>query len=310
MASAARPGYGGDTYPSLRDRYDTMPRAVRRISWGAILAGIVVVLVVELLLMLLGLAVGASSIDPATAGGTPGAAALSITSAVWWLVATAIAVFAGAWVAGRLAGMPSRTDGMLHGIVTWAAATLLGLYLLTSAVGSIIGGAFGTLGTITASLGQGSQALAQGAMQTMPDEIRGQVDQLLAQAPAAAGQAQQQADQARQAAGGGSALEAAQRVFRGVQTDASPQDRDAAINVIAQQAGVPREEAQARLDRLQQSYQQYSQQVAEKARQTADAAARTVAHLSFWSAIALILGAVLAALGGRLGSPDELGLRA
>jgi hypothetical protein len=32
-------------------------------------------------------------------------------------------------VAGRLVGMPVRTDGLLHGLVTWSVATLLLLYV-------------------------------------------------------------------------------------------------------------------------------------------------------------------------------------
>ena len=95
---------GRDAYRS--DPTYAAPAAVRRISWGAIVAGIVVVLVVQLLLMLLGLAIGTATIDPAAAG-TPDASTLGIGGGVWWLVATAISVFAGAWVAGRLAGMPT-----------------------------------------------------------------------------------------------------------------------------------------------------------------------------------------------------------
>jgi hypothetical protein len=282
---------------------------VRRISWGAIIAGIAVVLVIELLLMLLGLAIGATTIDPAAGGsGTPDASTLGIGSAVWWLISTAIAVFAGAWVAGRLAGMPTKTDGMLHGIVTWAAATLLAFYLLTSTIGSIVSGAFGTLGTVAQTISQSTQSLAQGAMQVVPDEIQQQIDQLLARAPSAAGQAQQEVQQTQQAAGGGSPIDVAQRVIRGVQEGASPQDRQAAVNVIAQQAGIPPQEAEQRLEQFQQTYQQYTTQAAEQARQAADAAASTVAQVSFWSVVALVIGGILAAIGGRLGTPRDLRL--
>ena len=102
-------------------------------------------------------------------------------------------------------------------------------------------------------------------------------------------------------------LDAVQRVVRGVQDGASAQDRDAALNVISQQAGIPREQAEQRLTEFQDTYRQYSQQAAEQARQTAQAAAETVSQVSFWSVVALVLGAALAALGGRLGTPrDEL----
>jgi hypothetical protein len=305
MASAAPPNYGRTDHYATDIYHATAPAAVRRISWGSIIAGIVVVLVVTLLLMLLGLAVGLATIDPAS-GDTPQASTLGIGGGVWWLVSTAIAVFAGAWVAGRLAGMPTRIDGMLHGIVTWGAATLIAFYLLTTTIGSLVGGAFGALGNAVQAVGQGTQSLAQGAMQVLPDEIRQSADALFSRAPAAADQAQQQVDQARQAAGGGSTVDALQRVVRGVQSDASPQDRDAALNVISQQAGVPREEAERRLTEFQQTYQQYSQQAAEQARQTADAAANTIAQVSFWSVVALLIGGVLAAVGGSLGTPRDL----
>lgn len=275
--------------------------AGRRISWGAIIAGIVVVLVVQMLLMLLGLAIGAATVDPATAD-TPQAATLGTSGAVWWLVATAIAVFAGAWVAARLAAVPSRLDGSLHGLVTWAAATLLGIYLLSTTIGGLLGGAFGALGSAAQAVGQGGQSLASAAMQVLPDDIRGQAERLFDRAPAAADQAQQQVQEAQQAAGGGNLMESVQRVVRGVQDGASPQDRDAAVNVIAQQAGIPREQAEQRLTEFQGTYRHYAEQAEEQARQAAQAAAAAVAQVSFWSVIALMIGAVVAGLGGSLGS--------
>ena len=272
--------------------------AGRRISWGAIIAGIVVVLVVQMLLMLLGLAIGAATVDPATAD-TPQAATLGTSGAVWWLAATAIAVFAGAWVAARLAAVPSRLDGGLHGLVTWAAATLLGIYLLSTAIGGLLGGAFGALGSAAQTVGQGGQSLASAAMQVLPDDIRGQAERLFDRAPAAADRAQQQV---QQAAGGGNLMDSVRRVVRGVQDGASPQDRDAAVNVIAQQAGIPREQAEQRLGEFQNTYRQYAQQAEQQARQAAQTAAAAVAQVSFWSVIALVIGAVLAGLGGSLGS--------
>ena len=284
--------------------YPADPRllpAGRRISWGAIVAGVVVVLVVQMLLMLLGIAIGAATIDPATAD-TPQAATLGTGGAVWWLGSTAIAVFAGAWVAARLAALPSRLDGGLHGVVTWAAATLIGIYLLSTAIGGLVGGAFGALGSAAQAVGQGTQSLASTAMQVLPDEIRGQAEQLFQRAPAAAGEVQQQAQQAQQAAGGGTLVDAVRRVVRGVQEGALPQDRDAAVNVIAQQAGIPRDQAEQRLGQFQDAYRRYAQQAEQQARQTAQAAAATVAQVSFWSVVALVIGAALAALGGALGS--------
>jgi hypothetical protein len=309
MANTARPTYEREeVYPAgERVPMTTAPAAVRRISWGAIIAGIVVVLVTQLLLMLLGLAIGAATIDPTGgAADTPQASTLGIAGGVWWLISTLISVALGAWVAGRLAGMPTRTDSMLHGLVTWGAATLIGFYLLTSTIGSLVGGAFGMLGNAAQALGQGSQSLASTAMQVLPDEIRTQAEQLFERAPEAGATAQQELEQTRQAAGGGSTLDAIQRVIRGVQEGAAPQDRDAAINVIAQQAGIPRPEAEQRLNQFQQTYQQYAQEAEQQARQTAEQTADTVSQASFWSFLALLIGAIVSALAGRAGMPRDL----
>ncbi len=51
-----------------------------------------------------------------------------------------ISLFAGGYVAGRLAGFPAKQEGMLHGLITFGLVTLLSLYFLT-ALGAIIGGA-------------------------------------------------------------------------------------------------------------------------------------------------------------------------
>ncbi len=301
MATTARPAFPREG-AYVDERHG--PPLGRRISWGAIVAGVVVVLVVQMALMLLGLAVGTATIDPAAAD-SPAASSLGTGGGIWWLAATAISVFIGGWVAGRLAGMPTRTDGTLHGVVTWAVATLFAIYLLSTAIGGLVGGAFGALGNVAQAVGQGTQSLASTAMQALPDDVRNQAQQLFDRAPQAAGQVQQEAQEVQQATGTDSMLEAVQRVVRGVQDGASPQDREAAVNVIAQRAGISQDEAQQRLTQFQDTYDRYMQQAAEQARQTAQATAETVSQVSFWAVIALVIGAVLAAVGGSLGTPRD-----
>lgn len=70
-----------------------------------------------------------------------------------------MALFAGGWVAGRLAGMPRATDGVLHGIA-WSLTTLATAYLLTTAIGGILGGASGLLGNVLGAAGTGTAAAA------------------------------------------------------------------------------------------------------------------------------------------------------
>ncbi len=71
------------TYDTTRTGYDpartgdvAVAVAGRRISWGAVFAGVIIVLIVQFLLSLLGVGIGASTIDPSQrGGGTPRAQA-------------------------------------------------------------------------------------------------------------------------------------------------------------------------------------------------------------------------------------------
>ncbi len=282
--------------------------AIRRMSWGAVLAGVALTLVLQLLFSLLGVGLGLAAVDPATVGAAggandnPSASTFSLAAGIYWVVTSLIALFAGAWVAGRLAGMPNRTDGMLHGITTWSVATLLLFYLLTSTVGSLIGGAFNLVGGAAQSLAQGAQSLAGGVTQVLPDDLRAQAEGLFDRAQgAAAGTGQE----AQQATGTASTADAVRRVVASVREGAAPQDRQAAVNLISQQAGIPPEEAQRRLDEFQNTYRQTTAQAEQTARETAQRTAETVSQGALWSVAALAIGLLAGAIGGRAGAPTE-----
>lgn len=125
---------------------------VKRITWSAIFAGAVVALVVQLVLGVLGLGIGfgivSQNADPSM--GTE----FAVGSAIYWVIAALISLFAGGWVAGRLSGQRSKTDASLHGFLTWGVATLVTILFLGSAVGSFIGGGL-------RMIGQGAQTAAQ-----------------------------------------------------------------------------------------------------------------------------------------------------
>src|SRR5687768_14078665 len=118
----------------------------KRISWGAIFAGVIIAMAVQFLLSLLGTGIGMSTVDPAQ-GDSPSTGAFGIGAGIWWTVSSLIALFIGGWAAGHLAGNPLKKDGALHGFLTWALSTLVMLYLISSAVGTVVGGAFNMLGT-------------------------------------------------------------------------------------------------------------------------------------------------------------------
>jgi hypothetical protein len=111
----------------------------KRISWGAIFAGAVVAIMVSLLLGLLGIAIGAATIHPASEANP--LAGMGTGALVWWFVITIIALFAGGCAASRLSGVGRGPEAMLHGVVTWGVVTLAVLVTVGSAVGGLLSGA-------------------------------------------------------------------------------------------------------------------------------------------------------------------------
>ena len=114
-----------------------------RVSWGALFAGVVVAIATQLLLGALGLAIGLTAADTPSGFGA--------AAGIWWLLSGLIALFVGGWTAGRLANAPRTLDGALHGFATWGLATLISAWLVTSAVGGILGGAWNAVSTTATS---------------------------------------------------------------------------------------------------------------------------------------------------------------
>jgi hypothetical protein len=86
-------------------------RPFARISWGAILAGAIIGLATQLILTLIGAAVGLATLSPATDTG-PSGTTLGIGAAVWLLISSVVSLFLGGYIAGRLAG---RSTGCCTG---------------------------------------------------------------------------------------------------------------------------------------------------------------------------------------------------
>ncbi len=158
--------------------------AVHKVAWGAIFAGAVIALVVQVILNMVGLGIGLSTVDPA-GNGTPTAGSLSSSAGIWFVVSGILASAAGGWLAGRLAGKPALLTGGLHGLVSWAVSTLVVVYLLSSAVGGVASGAFSavtsTLGGTGSFVGGSVKTAAQAAAPSLPgmdnpfSNIEGQV---------------------------------------------------------------------------------------------------------------------------------------
>src|ERR671916_311085 len=74
-----------------------------RVSWGAIIAGAVIAVVIGFMLNILGVAVGATAVD-AVNRDTPSASTFGIGAGIWLLAATLIGLAVGGYAAARLSG--------------------------------------------------------------------------------------------------------------------------------------------------------------------------------------------------------------
>ena len=265
-----------------------------RISWAAIIAGVILVIATQLLLSMIGIGVGLGMVDP-TAGGTPGAGNFGIGAGVWWLVSSLIALAFGAYAASWLAGLDNRFDGVLHGLVIWGISTLLTFYLLTSAVGGLIGGAFSVVGSGLSAAGSGISAAAPKVAEAAgvgPDVLQQQAQAYLQ--PASPDPANMTPQEAQKAI-------ASELPKLTTGTDAeSAAAKDRIINITAAQANISKEEATQRFNEAQARAVKAKNEAIQKAKVAADKSAAAASTGSFLGAAALLLGAIAAAIGGAI----------
>ena len=260
-----------------------------RVSWGAIFAGVAAAMVVQLLLNVLGIGIGASSLDAANTGDNPTASGFSLTAGIWWTLSGIIASFVGGVVAGRLCGTSDNNTAHWHGFVSWCAATLIIFYLLSSAVGGIIGGTFNALGSTVGAAGRGAASAVSGVAQnTNGDALQAQVKRLTN--PDAAQNAQDDIVAYVRASVSGDQAGAAAA-------------RDRAVDGLAKTANISPDEARTRLQQAEQQARQAADQVKQKAQQAAEVTRKGVASAGIFGFIALALGAVAAWFGGGAGAP-------
>jgi hypothetical protein len=281
----------GDVFESRREALAVPSSFPRRVSWSSIFAGVTAAIAVQLLLNLLGIGVGAATINPQQ--GQPGQG-LAVGAAIWFVISSIVSLFVGGWVAGRLAGIPDKKDGALHGFVTWALASLVLFYLLSTAVGGLLGGAASVLGQTASLAARGVQAVTPAATNV--------ISQATGVTPA---QVQSEAgDLARdpnfQAFVAG--------VIRNGQV--TPQDHQALANLLVSRRNMNLQEANATIDRWQAQIEQTVQQTKQTAAQAETTAASGVSKGAFGSFFALLLGLASAVWGSWIGAQEFVRSRA
>ncbi|MGI8507911.1 MAG: hypothetical protein ACR2MQ_01145 [Gemmatimonadaceae bacterium] len=284
-----------------------------RLSWGAIFAGLLVALTLQLVLTLAGAAVGLAAWDPNSGK------ALGIGAGIWAIVSILVSLYVGGATAGWAAGALTRPVGMLHGALVWALSTLIMVWLVSSGISSIAGTTFRVFGNV---LGATASVAAQGAGAAISSaasnsnvsmgDIRSQVGSILQQTGNPALSPDSLKAKASSAASSATQTSAsngdvASEISNMISGTASQINRNDVINVIVARTGVTRPEAERTADRiiaLRQSASAKLDSLGSTIGQKAETAANVTSE-ALWIAL-LGLGLSLAAAVFGAARPAEV----
>lgn len=244
------------------------------ISWAAVLAGAVAAAALALMLVVLGAGIGLSVVVPWSIGG--GSISVIGVTAICWLVASqVIASSMGGYIAGRL-----RTKWVTvhtheayfrdtaHGFLVWAVGLVLTVAFLASAA--------------TTMAGNVAKAAASTASSADPNAYF--VDALF------------RSD--RPVADRSSASERAEAggiLINGLRREGLPAaDKTYLSSLVAARTGLNQTDADARVAA-----------VWEQVRQSAETARRAMAHLSYWTFLALLVGSFSASVAATVGGKQR-----
>lgn len=286
----------------------------RYLDWGPVILGALGAAAMSVVLLAFGSALGLSVVSPYAYAGISAKGA-AILAAVYLALVMVASFAAGGYIAGRMRS-PWRTtdeteshfrDGA-HGFGVWSIGVLLGAAMAASGVGAVVSAA-GKATTAIAAAGTAGAASnpALGQLSLRPTDYA--IDRLLAPAPAAAptnqeatpampGAAQPAATPARRTRAD---LEApmARALAAGLTTpQLDVRDRTYLARVVAEQTGMPQEEAEKRVDETFADLKPAEQ----KARDAAEAARKTAIIAAFLAAATLAIGCAAACAGAALGA--------
>lgn len=302
------------------------------VSWAAIFAGALTAAVMSLLLFILGIGLGLSSISVWSGQGADGST-IGWAAVSWFAFTQLASAGMGGYIAGRLR---TRWEGVhtdevyfrdtAHGFLAWSFATLLMVALMGSVAGSAIVGSVKAAGAVAsgatslgaAAIGATGTAAASavagvaGAHAPSSDGMGYWVNSLFRSGSTADSQ-QLKTDAQQVARSVRSTADVAQEVTgifaHALQTGKlSDDDARHIAQLISQRTDLSTEQAQEKVQKtfaqVQQSLEQAKQtakDTEEKAKQAAETARKATAYSMLWFFVALLIGAFVASLSATWG---------
>jgi len=260
-----------------------------RVKWSAVFAGWTVGLAIQMILSISGIGFGASAIDLHDADP---ADAVPIGAGVWTGVSMLLSAFVGGYITARLSGSADRSDGLYHGILVWGVSWLVFVWLTTTAMATMIGGAFSIFGATLQILGQGVSRVAStaasraaGNVDLSMEDLRKEIESVLPPA------------------------RVSEQSLTELREQLTALNRDAAITIMVNNLGMS--DAQAR--DVVQSTIGMLEPIRGTVRASATVGPQTLHRLgtmALWLSVLALITLAVSAVGDILGTPEEIALEA
>lgn len=292
------------------------------VSWGAILAGAAAAASLSLILLILGVGLGLSSVSPWARDGMS-AATFGVSTILWLTLTQLLASAMGGYLAGRLRTKWTEvhTDEVYfrdtaHGFLAWAVASLATAALLSSVIGSILGGGVQAGASVVGGAASTASSAAGGAAASsrMAPGSDGApmgyfVDSLFRRDAAAAaptaGAAGSPGGMVANERDSGKDVAEVSRIFMNVSRSQAlpPEDIRYVGQMVAQRTGLSQQDAERRVADVYAKAQARVRDAEVAARDAADKARKASAYGALWLFVSLLIGAFVASLcatfGGR-----------
>ena len=288
-----------------------------RIKWSAVFAGWIVGLALQMAMTLAGLGLGAWAVDLHDA--SPGEG-IPVGAALWTGLSMLVSAFAGGYLTARLSGSIHRSDGLYHGIVVWGVNWLVFVWLTTTAMAAMIGGAFSVFGSTLQTVGQAlshpdvpAVSGTTGRVNLSVDDLRREIESVLratgkpeVQPEELQRDATRTLDRARQ---GEPASRIADRSLIDLRDQLAALAREAAVHLMVNKLGMSDSQAK---DVVQSTIgllgpaQDTVRGVRQRATALGAEALDRLGMIALWLSGLALISLVISAIGGMMGTPDEV----
>jgi hypothetical protein len=287
---------------TTQDTYHHQLPFYRAISWGAIFAGAVSAMALQLLFTLLGSSIGLGVFEPMRDADP--IKNFGVGAAIIWSLCALVSLWFGGIVAGFFSNKVNHKSGGMHGLVVWCVVMVVSFGLVTLGVGLTAGGAVKVVG---AGLGIGGKAVADSVSEAGKEGLqrgKDEVSSFLNEATSSTNSTAVNNIRSKREIG-----LALTKMFAPENENSFADNRTNLINVLGQYNGMTQDDATKMADEWIASYNDLKAQLKaakdaaeQKAREAADVAAQNLAWASAVSFVAFLIGLGVTMCGGKCGA--------